>query len=65
MFAPYSGQRKDVGVLCHTALDELCEQVHQEPEAIRLTAFSVGRGCGAQQVGPEAGCTGTGTVCSV
>lgn len=58
-------QWKDAGVLRDAALDELCEQVHQEPEALRPAAFSMGRGRGAQQVGPKAGCVGAGNVSSV
>lgn len=42
------GQGQDVGVLCHTAPDELCEQVYQESEAIRPAAVPLGRRCGAQ-----------------
>lgn len=56
------GQGQDVGVLCHTTPDELCEQIYQESKTIRPAAISLGRRCGAQQVRPEAGCAWTGTV---
>ena len=63
IFDMCSGQGHDVGVLCHTAPDELCQQVYKESEAIWPAAVSLGRRCGAQQVGPEARCAGTGTDC--
>lgn len=34
MFDVSSGQGQDVGVLCHTTPDELCEQVYKESEAV-------------------------------
>lgn len=61
LFIVYTEQGQDVGVLCHTAPDELCKQVYQESEAIWPAALSVGRWCGAEQAGLEVGCTGAGT----
>ena len=53
---------QDVGVLCHTTPDELCQQIHKESKAVRPAALPLGRGCGAQQVGSEAGCPGAGML---
>lgn len=51
---------QDAGVVCFSSLDELCEPLHQEPEAVGPAAVIMGRRCGAEQTGPETGRAGAG-----
>ena len=60
MFALQLTQAQDAGVLRHSALDELCEPLHQEPEALGPAAVSVGGRRGPQQAGSQAGRAGAG-----
>uniref|UniRef100_A0A8C2KL07 RNA polymerase II-associated factor 1 homolog n=1 Tax=Cyprinus carpio TaxID=7962 RepID=A0A8C2KL07_CYPCA len=49
---------QDAGVLCFSSLDELCEPLHKEPEAVGPAAVTMGRRRGSEQTGPETGRAG-------
>lgn len=52
--------RQDAGVVCFSALDELCQPLHKEPEAVGPAAVVMGRRRGSEQTGPAAGRAGAG-----
>lgn len=56
---------QDVGVVCYSSFNELCEPLHKEPEAVGPPAVIMGRRRGAEQTGPETGRPGAGEMHTV